>query len=263
MKLDVVRADPAGNITLFVLSPVEAGMRAGIAEKLFGLEEFGAEQAGYRCEPAPGYDGHLEMSGGEFCGNAARAYGMLLAQEAGIRGKAHLVLEVSGAEGPVEVDADTEAGTARAKMPLPKMIRRMEAGGVPGVLVHFGGIAHFVTESTEPSEDFLKIAERDVFSGLGTLDAYGIMFFDSRSGKLVPLVKVPAANSLFWEGSCGSGSLASLVAVTADSPDGRYEMDLIQPAGVVRAEAEKKDGRFTALYIGGSAVIDPPVRVEI
>ena len=38
MKLTVVRADPAGNITLFVLTPVDPEKRAGIAEKLMGME---------------------------------------------------------------------------------------------------------------------------------------------------------------------------------------------------------------------------------
>ena len=263
MKLEVIKADPAGNITLFVMTPVDPEKRAGIAEKLMGIKEFAAEQVGYRCDPAEGYDGHMIMSGGEFCGNASRAYGMLVALEKGIRGKAHLVLDVSGSDVPVEVDADTEAGTARAKMPLPKMVKQMEAGGQAGILVHLGGIAHVVVDGMAPSEDYLKTVEKEVMAGLKGLDAYGVMFYDSASGKLTPLVKVPAANSLFWEGSCGSGSLAATIALTADLPDGVYEKDMIQPAGVVHVTAERKNGDFTAAYIGGSVTIDPPAEVEI
>lgn len=263
MKLEVIKADPAGNITLFVMTPVDPEKRAGIAEKLMGIKEFAAEQVGYRCDPAEGYDGHMIMSGGEFCGNASRAYGMLVALEKGIRGRAHLVLDVSGSDVPVEVDVDTEAGTARAKMPLPKMVKRMEAGGQAGILVHLGGIAHFVVDGMTPSEDYLKAVEEEIMSGLDGLDAYGVMFFDSTSGKLTPLVKVPAANSLFWEGSCGSGSLATTIALTADLPDGVYEKDMIQPAGVVHVTTERKNGDFSAAYIGGSVTIDPPAEVEI
>ena len=40
MRLKVLRADPAGNITLFVLSPVEKEYRAALAEKLMALERF-------------------------------------------------------------------------------------------------------------------------------------------------------------------------------------------------------------------------------
>ncbi len=263
MKLTVVRADPAGNITLFVLTPVDPEKRAGIAEKLMGMEEFGAEQVGYRCAPEAGFDGKMIMSGGEFCGNASRAYGYLTAQEKGIRGRAHLVLDVSGSDVPVEVDVDTDAGTARAKMPLPKLIQHMEAGGRAGVLVHLGGIAHFIVDGMEPSEEFLKTAEAEIFAGFPELDAYGVMFYDSTSGKLTPLVKVPAANSLYWEGSCGSGSLAATIALTADLPDGVYEKDMVQPAGIVHVTAERKDGAFTAAYIGGSVTIDPPAEVEV
>ena len=34
MTLHVLRADPAGNITLFVLDPVPVGDRAGVASRL-------------------------------------------------------------------------------------------------------------------------------------------------------------------------------------------------------------------------------------
>ena len=39
-----MRANPAGNITLFVLSPVEKKDHASLAEKLMALEQFKAEQ---------------------------------------------------------------------------------------------------------------------------------------------------------------------------------------------------------------------------
>ena len=45
-----MRANPAGNITLFVLSPVEKKDHASLAEKLMALEQFKAEQVGYCCE---------------------------------------------------------------------------------------------------------------------------------------------------------------------------------------------------------------------
>ena len=263
MKLTVVRADPAGNITLFVLTPVEPEKRAAIAEKLMGMEEFGAEQVGYRCAPEAGFDGHMIMSGGEFCGNASRAYGYLTAQEKGVQGKAHLVLDVSGSDVPVEVDVDTDAGTARAKMPLPKLIQHREAGGRAGVLVHLGGIAHFVVDGMEPSEEFLKTAEAEIFAGFPELDAYGVMFYDSTSGKLTPLVKVPAANSLYWEGSCGSGSLATVIAGPEGMPDGDYAMDLVQPAGTVRAEVSREGGEVKKAFIGGNISIDMPKYIEI
>lgn len=78
-----------------------------------------------------------------------------------------------------------------------------------------------------------------------------------------PLVKVPAANSLFWEGSCGSGSLATVIARTEGMADGEYSEDIIQPAGTVRVTTMRKNGRVVAAYIGGGVELDDPVEVEV
>ena len=37
MKLNILRADPAGNITVFVLNQVEKSKRATIAEKIMAI----------------------------------------------------------------------------------------------------------------------------------------------------------------------------------------------------------------------------------
>ena len=51
MKLKVLRANPAGNITLFVLDPVPPGDRAGIASRLMALPGSDVEQVGFLCPP--------------------------------------------------------------------------------------------------------------------------------------------------------------------------------------------------------------------
>ena len=72
MELNILRADPAGNITVFVLDPVEKAQRAAIAEKIMAIPALKAEQVGYACTAEDDVDGHMEMMGGEFCGNALR-----------------------------------------------------------------------------------------------------------------------------------------------------------------------------------------------
>ena len=94
MELNILRADPAGNITVFVLDPVEKAQRAAIAEKIMAIPELKAEQVGYACLAEDDVDGHMEMMGGEFCGNATRAYGMYIAQQKG--GLSSVRLRVSG-----------------------------------------------------------------------------------------------------------------------------------------------------------------------
>ena len=93
-KLRVVRADPAGNITLFVLTPVGKAECAAVAAQLMAIRELQAEQVGFIFP-----NGHMEMEAGEFCGNASRAYGFLLAKQQGLSGCRSMHSRDAGASG--------------------------------------------------------------------------------------------------------------------------------------------------------------------
>ena len=77
MKLRIRRADPAGNITLFVMSKADRKDYAAISNQLLAMEEFGAEQVGF-VEYQDNGKVHMQMMGGEFCGNATRSFGYLM-----------------------------------------------------------------------------------------------------------------------------------------------------------------------------------------
>lgn len=261
MKLKVLRANPAGNITLFVLDPVPPGDRVGIASRLMALPGSDVEQVGFLCPPLGDGMARLEMAGGEFCGNATRAFGLFTARNKGIA-QGQVLVEISGCEGPVTVDVDQAAGTARAQMPLPRGVGRTEVDGRPATMVDLVGIAHLVVEDVPPSLDFFEKAE-PLFRDIPDLDAYGVIFLDRERGTMTPLVKVPAAGSLVWEGSCGSGSLAAAVAQSQDAPDGPFVRSYVQPAGVVEATVIRRDGEEVAAWIGGPVSLDSPVTVEL
>lgn len=260
MRVRVVRADPSGNITLFVLDPVERAERPALAARLMALPGLAAEQVGFVCPAEDGLDGRIEMSGGEFCGNAGRSYGMFLARRRGLTGVAHLTLGISGSDAPVAVDADTAAGTARAGMPLPRSVRTLRVGGAEGVLVDLGGIVHFVTRRA-PERSVLERLEPVVGALRAGVEAYGVVFL--HEGRMIPLVKVPAAGSVVWEGSCGSGSLAAAAAESLGMRGGVFARDYVQPAGVIRAELTYRDGEPAAAFIGGSVTLDEPSAVEV
>lgn len=139
MELNILRADPAGNITVFVLDPVEKAQRAAIAEKIMAIPALKAEQVGYACAAEDDVDGHMEMMGGEFCGNATRAYGMYIAQQKG--GLSSVRLRVSGCDHAVTAQVDLKSGTARAEMPCPRSVKRVTVNGHEGTLVDLTGIA--------------------------------------------------------------------------------------------------------------------------
>nr|MCR5825428.1 hypothetical protein [Oscillospiraceae bacterium] len=149
--------------------------------------------------------------------------------------------------------------------PLPRVAGRHTVDGVAGTMVDLGGIVHFVTHRA-PDAAVLEHAET-IFNapraqgGFAGVEAYGVIFL--HEGRMIPLVKVPMAGTLVWEGSCGSGSLAAAAAESAGEVDGVFERDFVQPAGVVRATVERRGGVVTAAYIGGSVTLDEPVTVEV
>lgn len=260
--LRILRADPAGNITLYVLDPVDPSLRPRVTAQLLSDQALQAEQVAYCCPPLCGGLGRIEMAGGEFCGNAARAYAMLLARELGPKVPSPLLLEVSGCAGPVRAEVDLPAGTAQVEMPLPRAIRRLCPEGRPCTLVDLEGIAHLVVENVPPSLEFYR-QQRHVFGDIPGLEAQGVMFLEEEGHRMTPLVEVPAAGSLVWEGSCGSGSLAAAVALCLDLPDGSYTKALVQPAGTVQVSLTMEGGRVIRAAIGGSVRLDDPVEIVI
>ena len=127
----------------------------------------------------------------------------------------------------------------------------------------FDGV--FISEvvgAEKPSLDFFQAAE-PLFRELEGLDAYGVIFLDTAQGKMTPLVKVPATDTLVWEGSCGSGSLAAALSQSAGLEEGEFARDYLQPAGVVRATVVRRNGSVTAAYIGGPVTLGQPMEVEL
>ena len=117
-------ADPAGNRTAFITDPVPARLHAALGAAVVADEELDAEQAGFITMPGPGHPGHLQMSGGEFCGNASRSFGYLIGREQHMRTGEKVTITVSGAGEPLQVTMGE--GGAEACMPLPEKTGRIQ-----------------------------------------------------------------------------------------------------------------------------------------
>lgn len=254
MEIQYLLADPTKNITVLVTTPVSRALQPELASLLLDLEPE-AEQVGF-VETAADGQMRLQMMGGEFCGNATRAYAMYVARQRG--GLSEVRLRVSGCDHVVTAAVDLARGAARAEMPLPRAVRAAEVEGHAGTLVDLAGIAHLVIEGVAPSEDFFRAAE-PLFSAIEGLDAYGVIFLDRTSHRMTPLVKVVDTGTLIWEGSCGSGTIACAVAESAGLADGLFEQDYFQPAGVVRASIERRGGAVVSAAIGGPVTLDEPM----
>ena len=96
MELSFQLADPAGNITLLVTTPVPREDHPTLAAGLLSIPELHAEQVGFLVPPQGAGVIRLEMMGGEFCGNALRCAGLYYAVQQGRRRAGRFPVEVSG-----------------------------------------------------------------------------------------------------------------------------------------------------------------------
>ncbi|NLD11439.1 hypothetical protein [Aminicella lysinilytica] len=260
-KINVRIADPAGNITIFVMDPFERKYYQHVATQLLAIEKFHAEQVAF----VKSADS-MEMCGLEFCGNASRSFALMAAEARDITGKASIVVNVSGSEKPLTVEIDSESNYTKIRMPLPvSAVKAVEwsilpAGG--GILVDLGGIMHLVLQGTEATkENFDRI--KDVVNGEYDPPAMGVMFYDSAKEYLTPVVYVKDVDTTYFEGSCASGSTAVAIALSSGFADGSHAFRLQQPAGTVTATVDIKDGNLQAVYIEGPVEISDTISVEV
>lgn len=82
-------------------------------------------------------------------------------------------------------------------------------------------------------------------------------------GAIVPMVKVVSTDTLVWESSCGSGSLAAAVAESFGTAEGVFERSYIQRAGAILARLKYRKGVIAEASIGGKVSFDAPITVEI
>jgi diaminopimelate epimerase len=254
MSYEIVIADPAKNITVFVLSPVSGPEeRAAAAKALLADPSLGAEQVGFVIPATdPSRLWRLEMMGGEFCGNAARSFGLYVARRQGLRGQVRVDIEISGMKTPVPVRVDVEAGLAEAAMPLPIAEETLSYRGSDLPVYVFDGITHVIAPDIKPAEPAFYEIKTLLEKGAGRhLDALGVMFWDSAAKVMTPAVYVYATESLVFESSCGSGSAALGIWLARELPDGEERLALRQPGGVIEVRVNKRDGEVTGVSIGG------------
>ena len=208
--------------------------------------------------PILGGEKRLEMMGGEFCGNAARSFGRYIAKKKHCK---EAVIEISGSKKPMTI-AVQENGWAKAYMPLPQELRTLTAGDAHYPMVCLDGISHVIVENETPKEEqinkILQAVQKD-----SNPEAAGVLYLNRKSGSMVPIVWVRELDSLVWENSCGSGSVAAATFLTRDKADGSYRMLLHQPKGDIEVELLKEWGKISSVSINGLVRITEEMEIEI
>ena len=194
-------------------------------------EKLGTEQAGFIVLS----QGHFEMAGGEFCGNASRAAAVLFSE---LRNARDVSFTVSGFKGVVHATVDKRAdGKYSVYCRFPGMsvdVRPAKSRGRTVDVVDLGGIVHVVIEDKFPAQQdtYQEIHHRLTEElNLRERDAVGVVWVERKddSVEIHPVVWVRSVDKFFYESSCGSGAIAAC-AVTGVS-------DIVQPTGkIIRAE---------------------------
>ena len=261
MLISYRKADPSGNITGLVESPVEISLRPLVTQRVLSACP-DMEQLGF-VSPCGAADIRLDMSGGEFCGNATLSAAALELQRKGMD-SGTVAVSVSGAERPLSVEVEKVGEgeyRGRVDMPLPKSVgQRTLPGGMSLPVVEFPGISHVIA-GTELSDVQAMELIAPWCRALGA-EALGVMLFDEKAMALRPLVWVPGSGTLFWERSCASGSSA-LGAWLALRDAFSRRIVLRQPGGEIGAEAQVRDGRLCSLYMSGRVKLFDAKTLEI
>lgn len=257
MNIVLRYANPAGNITAIVETPVHPEDRVQVSKEI--LSRGTAEQVGFAVSPVQGGEGRLQMMGGEFCGNATRSFGYLLAFERFSSGRHSIAVEISGAAAPLSVTADLDQGTSAAEMPLPLGLSFLSVDGHTFPKVDCPGICHIIAEGLPPSEPLVHQVLHAMASA--QYDAIGVLFLNGL--QMTPAVYVRSTESLIWESSCGSGSTACGWYLSQGKSDGKYDYSFAQPGGTIEVAVLKSAGQVSRISMGGPLTLSPPVSLTL
>lgn len=244
------RANPCGNITGFVVAPVYPGYRKAYTDCIMEQIDKDVEQVGFI---SPAYEGaplRMDMMGGEFCANATRAYGLYSASFYDTDGLVDIEVYVSGHEGTTDVIADVKNQKAYVALDAPIGRENLTIDGKDCTLIKLPGISHLVVEAEE-DKDFVNKA-LEVLKKDHKDEAYGVLFFDKEKLEMIPYVYVEGSETLFREGSCGSGTVAVVNYLEDDIAklDEDYKISIKNPAGELEVFVyEFEDGK--KLCVGG------------
>ena len=262
-KIEYYVFDPTGNITALSVTDVHPEDRPSAAAVIMAAEP-SVEQVGFvRFNEGAGVPVELDMAGGEFCGNATMCSAALYLtmndkakkSARNSKGDYSVDVKVSGTSGPLTVNLKQTGENcfeSSVAMPQAKGIEYLTlemswpgfSGSVCMPVVTLEGITHLIAEpgsdvfglleDKETAEKILK-----VWWDFLRPECLGMMFMDKgdKVRKLIPLVYVPGADTMFWENSCASGSAAAgmYLAARAGSP---VDITFDEPAGRLRVESD-------------------------
>lgn len=256
------KLSPGGNTTILIMDAEDLPVsgHSAMAARLMDPLHLSAEQVGFvsldRALP------RLEMMGGEFCGNAARCLGAVLALEGRLRAEGRI--SVSGVGRSLTVRVHGEHGDLSSSLHAAVQMPVRGSGScltdlAPGVaLAELDGIAHLLLDEDEhscPCDPIRASARLRETYGLAGQDAVGCIWHsgDHSSPSIRPVVWVRATGSTHLETACGSGSMALAQLLARQRGEG-VSLRVLQPSGQhieARVEYDAAKDSFSEAWIDG------------
>lgn len=195
----------------------------------------------------------LEMAGGEFCVNAARAFVYLL-------DKANIALDyidVSGTKRKLRVGRDEEDNYFVEVPFITNEVPKRLDSGLEEILLE--GISLLIIRNSKSGgENSIKQRSLDILKRYGYLEKYpaaGVIFLDKIDDlryEIKPVIWVRDIQTCFFETACGSGTAAAGIseALTVDGNDLRF--DILQPSGkYLRVNVKKSGDKIKYVDVSG------------
>lgn len=265
-KLDIIIANPSGNITILVLTPTDRADYKDTARKLLDIKRLNAEQVAYLL-PQNGELPEMEMCGLEFCGNASRAFAYYKALTSDST-QENITVKVSGCNKPLNAHIDFDTQNVSMAMPVPTSFREYSAKELSlnrgGILVNIDGISHLILEDVPPMLETFENIKDFIYSNYdASLPAFGVMFCDTTNGLMTPVVYVKDVDTTYFEGSCASGTVAASFALASNLEDGTHDFSFEQPEGILSSSVIKSNGCIESIILKGTISLSEKMTVEI
>lgn len=240
MNTEYFIINPSGNVTALVTTPTKKSDYQKVCQFIMQSHKR-VEQVGF-----VDYGGSvlsLDMSGGEFCGNATLSAVALYSELTGKLGAFNI--KVSGAEKIIkaEVSKYEDFYLCQCEMQFPLRDEDIVINNnVSFPVIRLDGISHIIA----PFDFDRKKAEQIVkkYAKENNLSAVGFMFYDKKISSLTPLVYVTKIDTLFYENSCASGSCA-VCAYESILSGNDVSLDLKQPGGVIKVSSNSFNSFIT------------------
>lgn len=222
---------PSGNTTLFLLGEINS-LTGCYCRNALLPEGISAEQ----CGMVDIDNRRLEMGGGEFCANAARALGALLdmvSKPLDRSKSSQFSINISGNPYPVLLTVTGQAPHWSISATFHIGEFSLNKCAENHTLVQLSGITHLLLNDNWPAHSEIACIARDKRAQyeLHKYLANGVVWWRLKDDSLeiLPHIEVPAVGSSMLESSCGSASVALALALHEISGNRTYLMR--QPGG--------------------------------